>query len=212
MRVRRVLMALSQTAQQALEAMGPIQANSREEVMKGFKSANPDLSEAQLTEIADQWEKNKDVVKDKHQYESQPDLPLKPSIMSNARWNTHSTEEARRSRFEEGVHADPTQNMNPADSKKWKEMHDEHKDNFKSAAVDKELLERYQLEVDTAIEALKFARRTPRNPKKYFFSALHSMGMALGQLEPEGQGPASEAVMHAAQKVNLLRPVTDFAK
>ena len=66
-RVRRVLMALSQTSQQALEAMGPIQANSREEVMKGFKSANPDLSDAQLEEIADQWEKNKDVVKDKHQ-------------------------------------------------------------------------------------------------------------------------------------------------
>ena len=59
--------ALSQTSQQALEAMGPIQANSREEVMKGFKSANPDLSEAQLEEIADQWEKNKDVVKEKHQ-------------------------------------------------------------------------------------------------------------------------------------------------
>ena len=35
--------------------------------MKGFKSANPDLSDAQLEEIADQWEKNKDVVKDKHQ-------------------------------------------------------------------------------------------------------------------------------------------------
>lgn len=66
-RVRRVLMALSQTSQEALEAMGPIQANSREEVMKGFKSANPDLSDAQLEEIADQWEKNKDVVKDKHQ-------------------------------------------------------------------------------------------------------------------------------------------------
>jgi len=67
LRVRRVLMALSQTSQQALEAMGPIQANSREEVMKGFKSANPNLSEEQLNEIADQWEKNKDVVKDKHQ-------------------------------------------------------------------------------------------------------------------------------------------------
>jgi phage terminase Nu1 subunit (DNA packaging protein) len=65
-RVRRVLMALSQTSQQALEAMGPIQAGSREEVMKGFKSANPDLSEEQLNEIADQWEKNKDVVKNKH--------------------------------------------------------------------------------------------------------------------------------------------------
>jgi hypothetical protein len=66
-RVRRVLMALSQTSQEALEAMGPVQANSREEVIKGFKSANPALSDDQLEEIADQWEKNKDVVKDKHQ-------------------------------------------------------------------------------------------------------------------------------------------------
>ena len=82
----------------------------------------------------------------------------------------------------------------------------------KSAALDKELLERYQLEIDTAIEALKLARRSSNNPKKYFFSALHSIGMALGQLEPEGQGPASEAVMHAAQKVNMLRPATDFTK
>ena len=66
-RLSMVRMALSQTAQEALEAMGPIQANSREEVMKGFKKSNPALSEDQLKEIADQWEANKDVVKDKHQ-------------------------------------------------------------------------------------------------------------------------------------------------
>ena len=67
LRIRRVMMALSQTSQQAIEAMGPLQANSREEVMKGFKGANPDLTKEQLTEIADQWEKNKNVVKEKHQ-------------------------------------------------------------------------------------------------------------------------------------------------
>lgn len=67
LRVRRVLMALSQTSQQAIEAMGPVQGSSREDVIKGFKSANPDLTDEQLEEIADQWEKNKDVVKDKHQ-------------------------------------------------------------------------------------------------------------------------------------------------
>lgn len=43
------------------------QSNSREDVQKGFKESNPDLTEAQLKEIADQWERNKDVVKDKHQ-------------------------------------------------------------------------------------------------------------------------------------------------
>jgi len=63
--LHRIKMGLSQTAQEAIQAMGPLQANSREEVMKGFKEANPDLTEAQLNEIADQWEKNKDVVKDK---------------------------------------------------------------------------------------------------------------------------------------------------
>jgi hypothetical protein len=66
-RVRRILMALSQTSQQALEAMGPIQATTRQEVIDGFKSANPSLTEEQLEEIATNWEKNKDVVKDKHQ-------------------------------------------------------------------------------------------------------------------------------------------------
>lgn len=65
-RLRRVMMALSQTAQQAVESMGPIQGNSREEVMKGFKSANPDLTEDQLQEIADHWEKNRNVVKNKN--------------------------------------------------------------------------------------------------------------------------------------------------
>jgi hypothetical protein len=40
-------------------------AGSREEVEKGFKKENPALTDAQLKEIGDQWEKNKDVVKDK---------------------------------------------------------------------------------------------------------------------------------------------------
>ena len=43
------------------------QANSREDVMKGFKEANPSMSEADLEKAADQWEANKNVVKDKHQ-------------------------------------------------------------------------------------------------------------------------------------------------
>ena len=37
-------------------------------------------------------------------------------------------------RLEEGKPGAPTQNVDEADSKKWKEMHDEHKDNFKSTA------------------------------------------------------------------------------
>jgi len=42
------------------------QANSREEVMKGFQKANPSMSDADAEKAADQWEKNKNVVKDKH--------------------------------------------------------------------------------------------------------------------------------------------------
>lgn len=63
--LHRVLMALAQTPDQALMAMGPIEANSREEVMDGFRSANPSLTEEQLHEIADHWEEHKHVVKDK---------------------------------------------------------------------------------------------------------------------------------------------------
>jgi len=110
-RLSRVRMALSQTAQEAIDSMGPVEANSREEVMKGFKSANPDLTKDQLEEIADQWEKNKDVVKDKA-----------------------SSSEGRQSRFEQGKPADPTENMSPEDAKKWKDMNEEHGDNFKSAS------------------------------------------------------------------------------
>ncbi len=43
------------------------QANSREDVMKGFKEANPDMTEADLEKAADMWEKHKDVVKDKNE-------------------------------------------------------------------------------------------------------------------------------------------------
>lgn len=65
-RLAFIRMALSQTAQQAVEAMGPVQADSREKVMDGFKKSNPSLSKEDLEEIADQWEANKSVVKDQH--------------------------------------------------------------------------------------------------------------------------------------------------
>jgi len=58
--------------------------------------------------------------------------------------NTLMTELERIARFEEGVPADPTQNMSPEDAKKWKEMNDLHGDKFKTAA-DKE--HRYQFTV-----------------------------------------------------------------
>lgn len=42
------------------------QANSREDVMKGFKESNPSMTDDQLEAAADNWEKHKDVVKDMH--------------------------------------------------------------------------------------------------------------------------------------------------
>jgi len=42
------------------------QASSREDVMKGFKDANPSMSDEDLQKAADHWEQNKDVVKNQH--------------------------------------------------------------------------------------------------------------------------------------------------
>lgn len=42
-----------------------------------------------------------------------------------------SEDEAKRSRFEQGKPADPTKQMDPADAAKWKDMNEEHGDNFK---------------------------------------------------------------------------------
>lgn len=81
-------------------------SNSREEVMDGFKQHNPSMSQEDLNEVADQWEKNKDVVKDKHQ----------------------ASHEAR---FQEGKPADPTKNMDQGDKKEWQDSNDQHEDKFK---------------------------------------------------------------------------------
>lgn len=46
----------------------------------------------------------------------------------------HEAETEVEARFEEGVPADPTENMNPEDAKKWWEEHDKNKDKFKAAS------------------------------------------------------------------------------
>jgi len=43
------------------------QASSREDVIDGFMQANPSMSKEDAEKAADMWEKNKDVVKNKHQ-------------------------------------------------------------------------------------------------------------------------------------------------
>lgn len=75
-----------------------------------------------------------------------------------------------------------------------------------------DLVAQYQAQIDAAIYALRQARRDSRNPKRHLFSALQSMGTAIAQLEPDGKGPASDAIFHASLKINDLRPVSDFAK
>ena len=93
------------------EMVGLLQnASSREDVMDGFKKENPALTDEQLEEIGDQWEKNKD--------------NLKKLAADN---------EEKLSRYEEGVPADPTENMTQEDAEQWKAMTEEHKDEFKSA-------------------------------------------------------------------------------
>jgi len=49
------------------------------------------------------------------------------------------------SRFQKGKPADPTQNMDPDDADEWKEMNQEHGDNFKAAASSSELREMQEL-------------------------------------------------------------------
>lgn len=46
------------------------------------------------------------------------------------------TEDAKRSRFEEGKPADPTKNMDKDDAAQWKDNTEEHKDKFKTASGD----------------------------------------------------------------------------
>lgn len=159
-------------------------AGSREDVIKGFREANPNMTEEDLEKAADQWEKNKDVVKKQANKEASArlhELREMKTLMSDHGYDpndadrlqdegmgtyelehilktTHSggmgsleythkihkkqasttsvADQAIRSRFEEGKPADPTENMDPEDSKKWKQQTDEHKDEFKSASHD----------------------------------------------------------------------------
>lgn len=201
-----------------------MQLGNAEEVKKKFKAENPDITDEALNEIAEQWSKNKDVVKDKTALEAtDAGMPAHfEAIRSHAiaasraasafRWrpalmglyyivdeigtvlvalgsmdtqkseglkreirqqlpqaakniedmapmsvlaaektktagdagetqdpdpwkmNQESSEDrALRSRFEQGVPADPTQNMDQGDGAEWKENTEEHKDKFKGA-------------------------------------------------------------------------------
>jgi hypothetical protein len=55
-------------------------------------------------------------------------------VYNNSRMANTLADQLIESRFEEGKPADPTENMDPEDAKKWKTEHDKNKDNFKAAS------------------------------------------------------------------------------
>lgn len=61
-------------------------------------------------------------------------IASKRDLYSEALAKLASMDDAKRSRFEEGKPADPTENMSPEDAKKWREENEKNWDNFKSAA------------------------------------------------------------------------------
>lgn len=97
----------------AESAMEPQTAGAGEE----FKKENPALTPEQVAKINEEHEKNKDVVKEK-------------AKEANV---TPVAEEQKEARHEKGKSVDPTKDMSEEDAAKWKQMTEEHKDNFKSA-------------------------------------------------------------------------------
>jgi len=92
------------------------------EIEARFEEGKPaDPTENMTPEDAKKWWAEHDKNKDK----------FKAASFGTLREPT--AEEAKRSRFEEGKPADPTQNMSPEDAKKWKQQTLEHKDDFKAA-------------------------------------------------------------------------------
>lgn len=72
----------------------------------------------------------------------------------------------KQSRFKEGEPADPTENMSPADAKKWDEMNEEHKDNFKSAS-EEDRIDRLVMSMEGDLEAFKSAWKKYQSGPKY---------------------------------------------
>lgn len=88
------------------------------------KGVSADPTEHMSKEDAERWweehDKNKDNFKAAHWWERSASATV--------------AEEAKQSRFEEGVPADPTENMSKEDEERWWEEHEKNKDKFKSAS------------------------------------------------------------------------------
>ena len=136
------------------------------------------LDEGECKEWEANTEKYKDVVKDKHLAAKKPSPADKAKAKKlfdkwredaeggsdlddlDESWDNFLAGEitlkdlqdnppGKTARFEEGVSADPTKNMSPEDAQKWKEMNEEHRDNFKTSSL-------FQL-WDTGFKATKTA-------------------------------------------------------
>jgi len=124
-------------------------------------------------------------------------------------------EAARRSRFEKGQPADPTQNMSPDDAEEWKKKNEEHKDKFKDASdFTREdqftvFLDRMVGGVENGAKQMRHSLETyKRDPAKYApqLGNLYNEAASLqGQLRVlERSMPKN--VVFAAERVAALDP------
>ncbi len=154
--LRRVMASAIQPTAGAMAAAIFAQATSRQDVIDGFMSANPTMSKEDAEKAADEWEKNKDVVKNKTAGAGEAFQKVNPAITdeqvekinemhekhkdnfktAGLFYSTDETAEDKESKFEEGTPADPTENMTPEQKAEWKKQNEEHKDQFKAASED----------------------------------------------------------------------------
>jgi hypothetical protein len=158
-------------------------ASSREDVIKGFREANPSMSDADLEKAADHWEQNRNVVKDK-----QGTSPMTPVA-----------DHALRSRFEEGKPADPTQDMSPEDAKKWKDSNDEHKDNFKAASLKVAARAEIPLPYDSPVNVGKIVSLSGR--AEYYYTLHNGAKMSYSDREKFRYQLRNQANVREAEKL-----------
>src|SRR5688572_1738868 len=117
-----------------------------------------------------------------------------------------ASEEAKRSRFEEGKPADPTKNMDPEDAKAWKENTDEYGDKFKKEAARPS--EAALLDLNTVVFGVKQIIRGTGNTKRVLFSVLSSLSRAAANMGQDER--ILEALDRAARIVNSTFSVADM--
>lgn len=125
--LRRVLADAMQPTSQAMAAAIFAQATSRQDVIDGFMSANPAMSKEDAEKAADEWERNKNVVIDK----------AKTAMTSNEvqALKAQLLEEMRTAGAGEEFSKNIPGGLTDEQISKINEMHEKHKDNFKTAGA-----------------------------------------------------------------------------